>query len=210
MKKKLHKNNNSTLVILVKTTFETSRIHSRVILFTLLNHTKSRSFLCVGTVESTSLLTTWVLPGCICMRDVPALQSFSWPYLRTLSNSSFSLLCWGPQSWMQNSILVQPRMIGILSTHCQFIFSFLSTSTFSTGLLWATHGPAFILVWDCPDTCAWSYTWPCWTSEDLHRATSQACQSPFGWHPFPPSWWLHNSAWARWGVHSVSLSIQGV
>ena len=57
--------------------------------------------------------------------------------------------------------------------------------------------------WDFSSPGAGPCTWSCWTSWGLHMPTSQTCQSPSGWHPFPPACQPHDTTvchqQTRWG-----------
>lgn len=51
----------------------------------------------------------------------------------------------------------------------------LQSQSLFSGLLSLIH------VWNWPDPGTEPCTWPCWTSRDLHRPSSQVCQDPSGW-----------------------------
>jgi len=54
--------------------------------------------------------------------------------------------------------------------------------------------PACICAQDCPNPHGGPCTWRCWTSWSSRGPTSQACQGPSGWHPFPPVCQPHHTA----------------
>ena len=108
-----------------------------------------------------------------------------WGLLRPRSHSSSSVLCWGLQSWTQDSLGgsqqsgaegqnplglgMQPRAqvsTGTASTHCWVTLSSSCAITpkSSAGLLSIPSSPACTDTGDCPHPCAGLCSWLCWTS----------------------------------------------
>jgi len=116
-----------------------------------------------------------------------------------------SFLCWGLQSWTQDSrwgltrveqrgritslnllamlLLMQPRIwlaFWAASTQCRLVSGFSSTSTPPSpspqSCSQSVLCPASICAWNCPSPWGGPCTWPC--------QTSQACPASSEWHPF--------------------------
>ena len=123
-----------------------------------------------------------------------------------------SVLCWGLQSWTEDSqgvspeqmrripslklvatiLLMQPRTwfaFWAASAHSRLMSSFSPTSTprlpSRQGCSQSPHRPVCIDTGGWPDPGAGPCAWPCWTSWGSHRPTSRACPGPSGWHPVP-------------------------
>lgn len=131
----------------------------------------------------------------------PALIVFiSLPLDSFWTNRSTFFLCWKSQSWLQHRGRLsweRSRGTELFPSTCWLCFFWCRPGCglisglqgHMGGSCWASHQPrsssqgcswsilclVYVYAWDCPIPSAGSCTWR-WTSWDLHRPISQACQ----------------------------------